>query len=63
MCRAVKCKKCGMTTWSGCGGHVDQVMAGVPRTQRCKGHANEPNTGLIARLLRRCPVRGMLPRL
>lgn len=53
MCRAVKCKKCGMTTWSGCGGHVDQVMAGVPRTQRCKGHANEPNTGLIARLLRR----------
>ena len=35
MCRAVTCKKCGKTTWAGCGQHVDQVMAGVPRSQRC----------------------------
>ena len=27
MCRAVKCRKCGKTTWAGCGMHVDQVMA------------------------------------
>ena len=31
MCYAVTCKKCGKTTWSGCGQHVDQVMRGVPR--------------------------------
>ena len=31
MCRAITCKKCGKTTWAGCGQHVDQVMARVPR--------------------------------
>jgi hypothetical protein len=38
MCHAVRCKVCGKTTWAGCGRHVDQVMAGVPRAQRCAGH-------------------------
>lgn len=41
MCRAVKCRKCGKTTWAGCGMHVDQVMSGVPRADRCPGHQNE----------------------
>lgn len=41
MCRAVKCKTCGKTTWAGCGQHVDQVMAGVPRADRCPGHTKE----------------------
>jgi hypothetical protein len=50
MCYAVTCKKCGKTTWSGCGQHVDQVMRGVPRAQRCEGHAHEPSTGFFARL-------------
>ncbi|MCQ1994197.1 hypothetical protein [Arthrobacter sp. zg-Y1171] len=35
MCRAVKCGKCGKTTWAGCGNHVDQVMRGVPKADRC----------------------------
>lgn len=35
MCRAVKCKSCGKTTWAGCGEHVAQVMAGIPAQQRC----------------------------
>lgn len=35
MCRAVKCGKCGLTTWAGCGAHVAQVMAGVPQDKRC----------------------------
>jgi hypothetical protein len=39
MCRAVRCKTCGKTTWAGCGQHVDQVMAGVARDDRCPGHA------------------------
>ena len=43
MCRAVKCRKCGKTTWAGCGMHVDQVMSGVPKADRCQGHAKEPS--------------------
>jgi hypothetical protein len=51
MCRAVSCRKCGKTTWAGCGQHVDQVMAGVPTSQRCEGHAKEPSEGgFLARL-------------
>jgi hypothetical protein len=42
MCRAVTCRKCGKTTWAGCGQHVDQVMGGVPAAQRCAGHASGP---------------------
>jgi len=38
MCRAVKCRVCGKVTWAGCGQHVEQVMAGVPASQRCAGH-------------------------
>jgi hypothetical protein len=42
MCRAVHCKKCGKTTWAGCGQHVDRVMRNVPRADRCPGHTQEP---------------------
>ena len=35
MCRPVSCRTCAKTTWAGCGRHVDQVMAGVPTSQRC----------------------------
>jgi hypothetical protein len=35
MCRQVMCRRCGLATWSGCGQHVNQVMAGVPKSQRC----------------------------
>ncbi|WP_143180333.1 hypothetical protein [Bowdeniella nasicola] len=45
MCRAVTCKKCGKTTWAGCGQHVDQVMANVPKSQQCEGHEKEPAQG------------------
>ncbi len=53
MCRAVTCRKCGKTTWAGCGQHVDQVLRGVPRSERCPGHENEPSTGFLARLFGR----------
>lgn len=55
MCRAVTCKKCGNTTWAGCGQHVDQVLAGVPKSQRCPGHDEEPSArgGLFSRLFGR----------
>ncbi len=53
MCRQVTCRKCGKVTWAGCGEHVDQVMRGVPRGERCAGHENEPSTGFFARLFGR----------
>ena len=50
MCRAVTCKTCGKTTWAGCGQHVESVFKGVPKDQRCEGHAQEPGTGFFAKL-------------
>ncbi len=50
MCSVVACRKCGKTTWSGCGQHVDQVMRHVSPSQRCRGHQNEPSAGLFARI-------------
>lgn len=45
MCSPTPCRKCGKTTWSGCGEHVDQVMRNVPKADQCKGHENEPSSG------------------
>ncbi|MFQ6171318.1 hypothetical protein ACK8HX_06900 [Oryzobacter sp. R7] len=58
MCRAATCRLCGKTTWAGCGQHVDQVMAGVARADRCPGHTDAERaaaTGptLLGRLLGR----------
>ena len=52
MCRAVACKTCGKTTWTGCGQHVQQVMRGVSSNQRCPGHDAEirPRRGFLSRL-------------
>ena len=49
MCRAVTCRKCGKTTWAGCGQHVDSVMRAVPAADRCQGHEGEPSTGLLSK--------------
>lgn len=37
MCRPVTCKVCGKTTWAGCGQHVAQVKASVPKAEWCGG--------------------------
>lgn len=44
MCRAVACRKCGKTTWAGCGMHVDVVRRSVPASQWCGGHAGREVT-------------------
>lgn len=41
MCSAATCRRCGKTTWAGCGQHVKQVMAGVPAKQRCTCEADK----------------------
>jgi hypothetical protein len=55
MCRAVVCRQCGLTTWSGCGRHVDQMMAYVDEANRCPGHPSEqrPGGGILRRLFGR----------
>lgn len=35
MCSPIRCFDCGKITWSGCGQHVDEVMADVPVEERC----------------------------
>lgn len=54
MCRAVRCRNCSKTTWSGCGAHVAQVKARVPADQWCIGHTDDsgtPPTSWARRLL------------
>ncbi len=36
MCRRVDCSKCGRPTYAGCGAHVEEVLGGVPREERCR---------------------------
>ncbi len=36
MCSQVKCTKCGKPTWAGCGQHIEQALANVPRAERCR---------------------------
>lgn len=35
MCQQVKCDSCGKPTWSGCGQHVEEALAGVAVADRC----------------------------
>ena len=35
MCSPARCGRCGKTTWSGCGQHVDSVMSRIAPPQRC----------------------------
>lgn len=44
MCRAVKCKVCGKTTWAGCGQHIESVKKGVPVGQWCDGNHTRAET-------------------
>lgn len=36
MCQRVTCRVCGKATYAGCGQHVEQVLGGVPASQRCQ---------------------------
>lgn len=52
MCQRATCKNCGKATYRGCGMHVEQVLAGVPRDRRCACDraASRSGGGLIGRL-------------
>jgi len=57
MCSPATCRACGKATYKGCGQHVEQVLRGVPRDQRCsctpEQKAAGGGTGFLARLLGR----------
>lgn len=36
MCSRVVCNTCKKYTWSGCGGHIDDALAGLTEDQICK---------------------------
>jgi hypothetical protein len=52
MCQRVNCKSCGKATYRGCGMHVEQVLSGVPKSQRCDcdRSGRSAGGGLFARL-------------
>ena len=35
MCSPAVCGRCGKVTYTGCGQHVDEVLAGVSSDRRC----------------------------
>jgi hypothetical protein len=36
MCRRIACEVCGKPSFAGCGMHVEQVLADVPKAERCR---------------------------
>ena len=62
MCHRVTCRTCKKPTYRGCGMHVEEVLAGVPKSQRCscdhpenlgRGPAREAAAPLDSAVLRR----------
>lgn len=57
MCSRVNCRKCGKVTYSGCGNHLDQVFAGVPKDQRCdcasKASASDTKQSVLGKIFGR----------
>lgn len=53
MCRAVKCRTCGKTTWAGCGRHIEEVRRSVKASDWCAGHPKQQSQGggLFRRLM------------
>jgi hypothetical protein len=47
MCQKILCSRCSKPTWSGCGKHIEQALAGVPPEKRC---TCPPPEGLFQRL-------------
>lgn len=39
MCSPAVCAKCSKVTYTGCGQHVDQVLAMFTEDERCKCHS------------------------
>ncbi len=54
MCSPATCRTCGKATYRGCGQHVEQVLRGVPKAQRCSCSPEDRKTGgFLSRLFGR----------
>ena len=54
MCSPATCSQCGKTTWTGCGNHIDQALAGVPKNQQCTCQEAAPSSeSLLSRIFSR----------
>jgi hypothetical protein len=53
MCHRVTCRTCNKPSWAGCGNHVEQALAGVPKPQRCSCTAEQKASsqgGILSRI-------------
>jgi hypothetical protein len=54
MCSKVTCKQCKKPTWSGCGEHIEEALAGIALADRCQGHEKSAKKeGLFRKLFSR----------
>lgn len=54
MCSRTTCPNCKKPTWTGCGKHIEEALAGVPESERCQCQvASYKSKGLFARLMGR----------
>lgn len=53
MCHRTTCRTCNKSTWAGCGNHIEQALAGVPKSERCTctpaQKASQPSGGFMSR--------------
>jgi hypothetical protein len=43
MCSRVMCRSCNKPTWSGCGNHIEEALAGVAKKDRCQCGSDTKN--------------------
>lgn len=53
MCQRVTCETCSKPTWSGCGQHIEEALAGVPVSERCQCGVAKKSGGFFSSLFRR----------
>jgi hypothetical protein len=54
MCSKVTCRQCTKATWSECGEHIEEALAGIPIADRCQGHeAQVKKSGIFSKLFSR----------
>ena len=51
VCSRTTCRTCGKASYSGCGRHVEQVLAGIPQSQRCACPPSAREGSLLSRLV------------
>ena len=54
MCSKVICRQCKKPTWSGCGEHIEEALAGIAEADRCQGHEGQvKKSGIFSKLFSR----------